>query len=127
MAIRLASEQDAINYVKWSYDTRDNGFNSEFATYPNLRTFVIEQDGEPLLYLPTHPVLAVESVAVNPNITAKLFITALLEAKALTEQIARQYGFAEIHTSSTYRPMLKTLTRHGYGAIPGIALRKTIN
>jgi len=126
MFTRPAESSDAANYVEWSYDTKENGFNSSFADYPHLFTFAIEDEHGPILYVPTHPVLVIESVACRPGIEPRQYIEALLEAKRVTEDYARQYQLQEIHTSSGYTPMLKTLQRHGYEPVVGTALRKKI-
>jgi hypothetical protein len=124
--IRPATPSDAEKYVEWSYSTPSNGFNSSFSRYPHLFTFAVDDERGPLLYAPTHPVYCIESVAVRPDITPKQYIEALLEVKAATENLARQNGIREIHTSSVYRPMVRTLCRHGYAPIVGTALRKVV-
>lgn len=123
--IRPAVEQDATEVTHWSLSTPSNGFNSRLSQYPLLQTFVVEQNG-PLLYVPWHPVMCIESVAVRPGITPQQYIDGLLEAKAHTEQIAQEFQFREIYTSSDYKPMIRTLRRHGYTNVPGTALRKLL-
>jgi hypothetical protein len=124
--IRLAKPDEATQFTEWSLSTRQNGLDPDIANYPNLRTLTIELDGEPAIYVPIHPVLVIESVAVRPGLTPRQYITSLLQAKSTIEQIARGYGIAEIHTSSTYQPMIRTLARHGYEPIIGTALRKKV-
>lgn len=113
--------------AEWSVYTPSNGYDPSTAKYPHLYTHVIEDEHGPLLYVPTHPVLVVESVACRPGITAKKYITALLEAKQATEEQARRNQIREIYTSSGYEPMIKTLSRHGYEPIVGTALRKKLH
>jgi hypothetical protein len=86
---------------------------------------VVEKYGEPILYVPVHTVLSIESVARRPGITGREYIEALLEAKSATEHLARNCGIREIYTSSVYEPMQKTLQRHGYEPVAG-ALRKKV-
>lgn len=124
--VRPAEPSDVNQVVQWSLSTPSNGFNSRLSKYPLLQTFVVEQDGVPLIYVPWHPVMCIESVAVRPTITGEQYIAALLEAKAHTETIARELMFREIYTSSDYRPMVRTLRRHGYTDVPGTALRKLL-
>ena len=69
--------------------------------------------------------MVIESAACKPGITAREYIEGLLAAKHTTEEIARRYGIREIHTSSNYPPMLRTLQRHGT-KITGTTLRKKI-
>ena len=126
MITRPADPQDAARMAEWSVHTPSNGFDPDTATYPHLFTFAIEDKDGPILYVPTHPVLVIESVACRPGITPKQYIQALLEAKRVTEQYAQQYQMREIYTSSGYAPMLRTLRRHGYEPIVGTALRKKI-
>ena len=113
--------------AEWSVHTPSNGLDPDTASYPHLFTFTIEDEHGPILYVPTHPVLVIESVACRPGIEPRQYIEALLEAKRVTEQYAQQYHMREIHTSSGYRPMLKTLQRHGYEPIVGTALRKKLH
>lgn len=126
LTLRSASPNDARRVVEWIQSTPSNDFDPSIAEYPHLHTFVVEEDGSPLLYIPVHPVLCIESVAARPGITGRQYIEALLEAKRATESLAGQYGIREIYTSSGYEPMIKTLRRHGYEPVTG-ALRKKIN
>jgi hypothetical protein len=126
MRSRPAIPADASNMAEWVMSTPSNGFVSEIATDPNLYTLAIEGERGPVIYVPLRPAIIIESVAVRPNITAKEYITALLEAKSATEEIARQHGIREIYTSSSYPPMYKTLCRHGYVPVTG-ALRKRVS
>jgi GNAT superfamily N-acetyltransferase len=112
--------------AEWVMSTPDNGFVSEIATDPNLYTFAIDDENGPLIYVPLRPAIVIESVAVRPNITARKYIKALLEAKAATEEMARQHGIQDIYTGSSYPPMHKTLCRHGYVPVTG-ALRKRVS
>jgi hypothetical protein len=125
MSVRAAEPRDAQLCTEWSISTPHNGFDPSVATYPHLYTLVVEDDIGPLMYLPTHPVLVIESAAVRPGITSRQYIESLLKVKTATEKIARQYGLREIYTSSAYAPMAKTLRRHGYEPVAG-ALRKRV-
>lgn len=125
MIIRPAEPEDSGRMVEWSVSTPSNGFDPDIASYPHLYTIAIEDEHGPLMYVPTHPVLVVESVACRPDITAKGYIKALLDAKAVTEGMALQNGIREIYTSSTFTPMYKTLRRHGYTPVSG-SLRKKL-
>ncbi len=125
MTIRPATPEDAAKMAEWIQSTPHNGFDPGIADYPHLMAFVVEQDGEPIMYLPVHPVLCIESVACKPDINGREYIEALLKAKSLTEDMARQWGIREIYTSSVYEPMVKTLRRHGYEDVKG-ALRKRV-
>lgn len=125
MKIRFAEPTDAKLCAEWSVSTKHNGFNREVAE-SSVITWVIEDDNGPVLFVPAHPVLVIESAAARPDITPRQYIEALLEAKRETEATARQLSMREVHTSSAYQPMIRTLHRHGYVNIPGTALRKRI-
>lgn len=126
MSIRFAEPSDSAYMAEWSVTTPANAFDPQTAEYENLLTLVVEDERGPLLYVPFHPVLVIESAACRPGITPRQYIESLLAMKAETERIARQIGIREIHTSSGYRPMIKTLQRHGYQQIVGTALRKKL-
>ena len=126
MDVRDAKPSDGQNMADWVLSTPHNSFDPSIATYPHLYTFAVEDEAGPVLYVPVHPVLMVESAAVRPNITAKKYITALKEVKTAVEDMARQYGIREVHTSSGYGPMIKALRRHGYEPVKG-ALRKRVS
>jgi hypothetical protein len=123
--IRLARPDDAANVAEWSVNTPSNNFDPSTAAYENLLTLAIEDGDGPVLYIPCHPALVIESAACRPGITPRQYIEGLLQAKAETERLARQFGMREIYTSSSYEPMRKTLQRHGYSRVDG-ALRKKI-
>lgn len=125
MRIREAEQADGERMAEWVQTTRQNRLDPAIATYERLYTFAVEDENGPLLYVPVHPVLAIESVAARPGIEPRQYIEGLLAAKKATEDLARQYGIREIYTSSTYAPMKKALQRHGYTPVTG-ALRKKI-
>jgi N-acetylglutamate synthase-like GNAT family acetyltransferase len=125
MNVRMATPEDAEKMAEWIQRTPNNGFDPAIADYPGLMVLVVEKDGEPIMYLPVHPVLCIESVACKPGISGREYIEALLQVKSATEHIARQNGIREIYTSSVYEPMAKTLRRHGYATMPG-TLRKKV-
>jgi hypothetical protein len=126
MKIRTATEADVEALAEWAFSTPENGLDPAIASYPHLTVFVVEDENGPLLYTPTHPVLAIESNAVRPGITPRQYMTALLAMKDQTESFARQYNMRGIVTSSAFPPMTKTLRRHGYVTPPGTAFWKRV-
>jgi hypothetical protein len=125
MRYRPAEPSDALNAAEWIQSTPSNNLDPAVAAYPLLYTFAVEDEHGPLLYVPTHPVLMIESVAVRPGTTPRQYIEGLLEAKSATAHQAQQLHIREIYTSSGYEPMAKTLRRHGYTPVTG-ALRKRV-
>src|SRR5947208_2865916 len=112
--VQLATPADAEQFTQWLGSTPHNGLDPSIATYPSLQTLKISMGGEPVLYVPAHVGLIIESVAARPGITPRQYIESLLVAEQATEALARHYQLSEIHTSSNYRPMQRTLARHGY-------------
>lgn len=126
MKIRTATADDVEALAEWAFSTPENGLDPAIAGYPHLTVFVVEDEEGPLLYTPTHPVLAIESNAVRPGITPRQYMTALLAMKDQTESFARQYNMRGIVSSSTHKPMIKTFLRHGYVTPPGTAFWKKL-
>jgi hypothetical protein len=67
MKIRTATPSDVEALAEWAFSTPNNGLDPAIASYPHLTVFVVEDENGPLLYTPTHPVLAIESNAVRPE------------------------------------------------------------
>lgn len=124
--IRNVRSDDLETVSEWAFSTRNNGLDPKIATYPHLHVVAVELDGKTKMFLPMHTALVIQSACVAPDITPREYIEALLECKAYTEALARRNELPEIYTSSSHKPMIKTLSRHGYQPVVGTALLKKI-
>lgn len=124
--IRDAEPKDGAQFVEWATKTPETGFDGRVLEYPLLQTFTVEDQDGPLIYVPWHPVMQLEGVAVRPGISGRQFIQAMDEAQPYLERVARGYRMSAMLASSTHLPTAKAYMRRGGKPVPGIALRREI-
>ena len=123
---RLAEEKDAPLCAEWLQSTPKNLLDPDIAKYRNLRTLAIEEE-EPVLFVPSHPVLLVESLAHKPGISPMQNARALRKAQDVLEAMARHYGMAEIYWQCADETLIKFAERHGYTVITTKFLKKKVS
>lgn len=125
--VSLASPEDADQAAEWLLNTPDNLLDPAVITYPNLRTLRVDVDGEPVLYVPFHPVFCLESLGVKPGVSPRKLAYALRKAQDALEELARAYGIKEIVQACKEPTTLAFSQRHGYSQMPGVTLRKKVS
>lgn len=125
--IRLAEEKDVPQFLEWSANTPNNLFDPGIANYPNLRVFAADQNDKPVLYVPFHPVMVVESLAHKPDITTKENARALRKVQDELEALAKVYGIAEVWWQCSDQSLVAFAERHGYEVLKNaVTLRKKV-
>lgn len=124
--VRLASEKDVPTLSEWAYSTKNNLLDPKIAEYPNLRVLAADVNGEPALYVPFHPVMIVESLAIRPGSTPKENAYALRKIQDALEKFANVYGMAEIWWQCADDSLIKLAEHHGYEVVTTKVLRKKV-
>lgn len=127
VTVRLATEKDAEEFLKWESTTPKNLFDPAIAQYPSLRTLVSEIDGEPALYTPFHPVIVVESLGHRPGLSPRHNAIAIYRADQAIEQLARDYKMAEIWWMCADETLIKAAQARGYEVVQTKVLRKRVS
>jgi hypothetical protein len=125
--VRLADAKDVPQFVEWIANTPNNLFDPDIARYKNLRTLAVEQDGKPVLYVPTHPVLMLESLAHSPDLSPKENARAIKAAHDALLDIAKAYGMAEIVWGCEDQSLINLAVRRGYEVLPYKVLRMKVS
>lgn len=125
--VSLASPEDAAQASEWLLNTPDNLLDPAVISYPNLRTLKVDVDGEPVLYVPFHPVFCLESLGVKPGVSPRKLAYALRKAQDALEELAKAYGIKEVIQACKEPTTLAFSLRHGYEKLPGEVLRKKVS
>jgi hypothetical protein len=124
--VRLAQPSEAEQFLAWMNNTPKNMFDPDIANYPSLRTMAVDVNDAPVLYVPFHPVLCVESLAHKPDIEPKENAYALRKVQNTLESLAKTYGMSEIFWMCQDESLIKFAERHGYSVIKSTVLRKKV-
>jgi hypothetical protein len=125
--VRLSEERDISQFVEWELSTANNDFDPAIAQYPSLRTLVVEIDGEPAVYAPFQPVVALESLGQRPGMSKLRSALALRHVQDTLEAVSRHYGMSEIWFQSSDEDLVKFAEKHGYEVLKNsVTLRKKL-
>lgn len=125
--VRLADESDAKQLAEWIQQTPNNCFDPDIAKYPSFRGLAVNRNNKTRLYVPFHPVIAVESLAHDPTISAKENAICLAAAQRALDEIAVKHGIAEIWWQCRDESLIKLASKHGYEVLKdSTTLRKKL-
>lgn len=85
--VRPAKPEDSEQFLEWSRNTPDNGFDSKVASYPSTITWCVYDRFGPLAYMPMQCPLVMDSLASRPGASKSEIAAAL---KELTQEFVTQ-------------------------------------
>jgi len=85
--VRPAQAEDSEQFLEWSRNTPNNGFDPEVARYPSTITWCVYDRFGPLAYMPMQCPLVMDSLASRPGASKSEIAAAL---KELTQQFVTQ-------------------------------------
>jgi hypothetical protein len=100
MNIRLARNEDAETFAQWAVGNPDIPREDIEAAMrennPTTMVFVVEQEGNPVLYLPFYCLINVAYFGFNPQATEREKIAAMNLMLSAVESFAMAFGIREI-------------------------------
>lgn len=96
--VRSARKEDAETFTQWCQQTAEKThFDLDILQYPLLRVFAADEQGKTRGFLPIHPVLMLESLVTDPELSdyqrarlLRVLIPAVV-SRAWDEQIREVY------------------------------------
>lgn len=85
--VRPARPEDGQQFLEWSRNTSNNGFDPEVARYPSTITWCVYDKSGPLAYMPMQCPLVMDSLASRPGASKSEIASAL---KELTQEFVTQ-------------------------------------
>lgn len=85
--VRPARPEDSEQFLEWSRNTSNNGFDPEVARYPSTITWCVYDKSGPLAYMPMQCPLVMDSLASRPGASKSEIASAL---KELTQEFVTQ-------------------------------------
>ncbi len=104
LKVRRMKLLEVPKWLKWIWDGKEkNDLSPKMFDYDSLRVFVCE-NSKPLVFLPVHSVLVIDSLAFNPEATAKERLDSVCETIHVIAAEAKASGIAEmLYVSSDER------------------------
>ena len=88
--------EDAALFCKWAEEQRqDTDFDPGVVGYPRACMTKAMRDGQTIAMVPLHPVLMMESLIKDPNLTKTQTAATLFKLGELMEQVAKDSGHGE--------------------------------
>ena len=96
MKLRPAMLEEREQFLSWAEGNRlRNSWDERVLDYP-LCAVMAAVNGKVVAYIPTHPVLILDSVAPNPEASAEELQEALLMFLGAAEKCAKMTGMGEV-------------------------------
>src|SRR6266702_2624777 len=109
------TEQDTKELFEWSLALKEkNNFDSDVLFYPRCVVTRAVADGEPIVYLPLHPVIMFESLAPKPGLSKGQIAMALYRIGEAVEQVAQSTGYGEMYFLTNDEDEVKATSRRGW-------------
>jgi hypothetical protein len=126
---RQAKVTEFPQLVEWMHANRGaNRYDPDIFTYRSVRTLAVDQDDEPILYLPYMLTITTESLAPKPGASKREIAIGLREAIHQVVRIAKKSGIDEIYFMASDQETVDFAKKHGYEELPFRPMRlKTKN
>lgn len=109
------SEDDAELFVKWMFEQKAaTNFDFKTLTYPRACMARVQKASETIAMAPLHPVLMIESLAHNPDLSESELILALARVNEQLTQAMRSTGMAEAFFITNNERFSNTCEKHGW-------------
>jgi len=100
-----------------------NHFDPEVMGYPTTRVLAVEDDDDPVLFVPYTLTLSLDSMAPEPGLSKPKKALALRELLTTVIEIAEKSGIGEIHFQSDDEPTIEFARNHGFEVLEMKTLR----
>lgn len=113
LKLKFAEASDVPQVVEWLNRTRNNEFDPAILRYPTLRV-LCAYNGVPVGYLPTQQALVLESLGLNPALSAQEHGQAIRDLVKGSELLASSLGIKEILFLGTDDAVNSIAGHHGF-------------
>ena len=115
---RPAKKEDQRKFCEWALSTENNGLDPGVLTYPSTKIRVAFNRDGPLIFLPIHRPIHLESLAVRPGATNGERASAIraLFQDAINEAI--QNGIGEIWYQASEDTLPEFAKKAGFEEVP---------
>jgi len=114
MKLRPAFPEEKEQFVAWEKaNSKRNCWDERILDYP-LLVVSAAINGKVVAYLPQHPVLVLDSIAVNPEASGNEVHTALLLFLEEAEKCAKMTGMGEVMFLASDEAVARGAARRGF-------------
>jgi hypothetical protein len=125
LRVRPLKLLEVPKWLKWLWDGKEkNDLDAKIFEYKTLRVYVCE-NSKPLVMVPVHSVAVLESLAFNPEATAKEKLDSVMETIHVIEQEAKASGISELLYVSSDERVDESAARH-LGFVKEVMYRKVL-
>lgn len=115
LALCKVPEEDAKLFIKWMFEQKEaTNFDFQTLTYPRACMARAQEATETIAMAPMHPVLMMESLAHDPNLSDSELILALARINEQLFQAMKGTGMAESFFITNNERFANTCENHGW-------------
>jgi hypothetical protein len=112
---RQLKKDDIALFNEWLYANRDlNTFDPEIFRYESTRILAADDGSEPVMYMPYHLTIVLESLAPNPTASRQQRALAIRELVHEIADTATKLGVGEIWFAGTDQHLIDFAQDHGF-------------
>jgi hypothetical protein len=116
--VRPAKKDDQKRYVQWAISTENTGLDPTVLTYPSTSIKVAFNKDGPIIFLPIHRPIHLESLAVRPGATDGEKAAALRALLQDVITVAMQEGVGEIWYQASEETLPEFAKKAGFKEVP---------
>lgn len=115
MPVGATPENDVKLFLEWMWEQRiKTNFDKNVLGYPRTCMAQVKKAEETVALVPVHPVLMLESLARNPNLTDSELVLALDSVNDTIQQVMRDTGMAEAFFQTNIERFADICEKHGW-------------
>lgn len=118
-------KENAKQYIKWAWHSRDrSSLDASVLSYPRACMATAYQDGKPILFVPLHPVLMMESLADDPELNNRQRALGLWRVAEQLDKAMKDTGIRETYFLTKDREYANKVCKHGFEEVKGFIVLK---